>query len=112
MVVVAVPGKWSAVVAGCDDNLVLGLVVARNLFVVVMVEVVGITWGIVSVSGNGGCGPSDRGSGSTWEIVLIVVVVKVVSEKIIFLLLTTHIFNLLSKEMMNPQIYLRANLVF
>ena len=54
--------------AGYDDNLVLGLVVSRNLFVVVLVEVVGITWEIVSVSGNGGCGPSDRGSGSTWEI--------------------------------------------
>ena len=44
-------------------------------------------------------------------IVVIVVVVKVVSEKIICLLMNTHIFNLLSKEMMNPQIYLRAKLV-
>ena len=44
-------------------------------------------------------------------IAMIVVVVKVVSENIIFLLLTTHIFILLSKEMMNPQIYLRAKLV-
>ena len=50
--------------------------------------------------------------GKLLHIVLIVVVVKVVSENIIFLLSTTHIFNLLSKEMMNPQIYLRANLVF
>ena len=33
-----------------------------------MVEVIGTTWYIVSVSGNGGCGASDRGSGCTWEI--------------------------------------------
>ena len=45
-------------------------------------------------------------------IAMIVVVVKVVSENMIFLLLTTHIFILLSKEMMNPQIYLRAKLIF
>ena len=47
----------------------MGLVVSGNLFVVVMVEVVGTTWEIVSVSCNGGCGACDRGSGSTWEII-------------------------------------------
>ena len=51
--------------------MVVRLVVSGKLFVVVMVEVIGTTWYIVSVSGNGGCGASDRGSGCTWEISII-----------------------------------------